>query len=54
MIINNKTVKADGLKSKLGFNQFDPIMTKQESIGIKIRKKISNEEIIEDFMLKNS
>ena len=33
-IIDIKTVKAAELKIKLGFNQVDPIMSKQESIGL--------------------
>ena len=34
-----KTVKAVELKIKLGFNQLDPIMTKQQSIGLKINEE---------------
>ena len=46
-IINMKTVKADELnKIKLGFNQLDLIMNKQESIGLRIRQTFSNEEKI--------
>ena len=42
-----KTVKADELnKIKLGFNQLDLIMNKQESIGLRIRQTFSNEEKI--------
>ena len=37
---------------KLGFNQLDPIITKQESIGLRIRKSFPNEEIIEDSYVK--
>ena len=47
-----KTVKAVELKIKLGFNQLDPIMTKQQSIGLKIKKTFPNKEIIEDFYVK--
>ena len=47
-----KTVKAGELKMKLGFNQLDPIITKQESVGLRIRKSFPNEEIIEDFYVK--
>ena len=54
LIIDIKTVKAAKLEIKLGFNQLDPIMTKQQSIGLKIRKTFPNEEIIEDFYVKNS
>ena len=52
LITDIKTVKAAELKIKLGFNQVDPIMTKQQSIGLRIRKTFPNEEIIEDFYVK--
>ena len=52
LILDIKTVKAGELKTKLGFNQLDPIMPKQQSIGLKIRKTFPNEEIIEDFYVK--
>ena len=35
LILDIKTVKAGGLKIKLGFNQLDLIMTKQQSIGLR-------------------
>ena len=35
LIIDIKTEKAGELKTKLGLNRLDPIMTKQESIGLK-------------------
>ena len=38
LIIDIKTVKAAELKTKLGFNQVDPIMSKQESISLRLRK----------------
>ena len=52
LIIDIKTVKAGELKTRLGFNQLDPIMTKQQSIGLRIRKTFPNEKIIEDFYVK--
>ena len=52
LITDIKTVKAAELKIKLGFNQLDPIMTKKQSIGSRIRKTFPNEEIIEDFYVK--
>ena len=52
LILNIKAVKAAELKIKLGFNQFDPIMTKQQSIGLTIRKTFPNQEIIEGFYAK--
>ena len=51
LIFDIKTVEADELKIKLGFKQLDSIMTKQQSIGLRI-KKIPNQEIIEDFYFK--
>ena len=47
-----KIVKAGELKIKLGFNQFEPIMTKPESIGLRITKIFPNEQIIEGFYVK--
>ena len=52
LIIDIKTVKGGEPKIKLGFNQLDPIMTKLESIGLRIRKAFLNEQIIEDFHVK--
>ena len=49
LIIDTKTLKAAELKTKLGFTQVDPIMSKQESIGLRLKKTFSGEEIIEDF-----
>ena len=53
LIIGTKTVKATDLKTKLGFNEIDPIMSKQESIGLRLKKTFSGEEIIEDFSVLN-
>ena len=52
-ILDIKTVKAGELKIKFGFNQLDPIMIKQQEIGLRSRKLFSNEEIIEDFSALN-
>ena len=38
---------------KLGFNPVDSIMSKQESIGLKLKKVFLGEEIIEDFCAVN-
>ena len=38
-IIDFKIARASELKIKHGFNQLDSIMTKQESIGLEIKKK---------------
>ena len=40
LIIDIKTAEAAELKIKLGFNPVDLIMSKQESIGLKLKKKI--------------
>ena len=53
LIIDIKTVKAAELKTKLGFNLVDPIMSKQESIGLRLKKTFLGEEIIEDFSTLN-
>ena len=37
LIIDLKTAKAAELKTKLGFNQNDPIMSKKESMGLGIK-----------------
>ena len=52
LIIVIQTIKAVELRIKLGFNQPDPIMTKQEPIGSRIRKTFPNEEIIKNFYAK--
>ena len=49
LMLDTKTVKAGEFKSKLGFNQLDPIMTKQQSTGLRLRKSFPNKEIIEYF-----
>ena len=36
LILDTKTVKAGELKIKLGFNQFDLIITKQQSVGLRL------------------
>ena len=46
LITKIKTVKAAELKTIFGFNQLDPIITKQQSIGLRIRKTFPIEEII--------
>ena len=46
------TVKAAEFKTILSFNQLNPIMTKQQSIGLRIRKTFPNEETTEDFYVK--
>ena len=52
LILGIKTVKADELKTKLGFKQLDPTMTKPQSIVLRIKKTFPNEEMIEDFYVK--
>ena len=55
LIIDIKTVKARELKIRLGFNQLDSILNKQESIGLRLTKTFINEKIIEDsYVKKNS
>ena len=38
LILDIKTVKAAELKTKLGYNQIDPIMSKQESMGLRLKR----------------
>ena len=52
LIIDIKTVKARELKIKLGFNQLDLILTKQQSIGLRITKTFINEKLIKDSYVK--
>ena len=44
LIIDIKTVKAAKLQIKLGFNQDDPIMSKQESKGLRLKKYFLGEK----------
>ena len=53
LIIDIITVKSAELRAKLGFNQVDWIISKQESIGLRIKKTFSSKEIIEDFSALN-
>ena len=53
LITDIKTIKAGELKINLGFNQIDPVMTKQRVIGLRLKMLFSNEEIIEDFSALN-
>ena len=53
LIIDMKTVKAGELKIKLGFNQLDPMMNKQQATDVRLRKFFSNKETIEDFSALN-
>ena len=39
LILDIKTVKTGEVKIKLCFKQIDPIMTKQQSVGLRIKKK---------------
>ena len=47
-----RTVKTGEVKIKLCFKQINPIMTKQQSVGLRIKKAFPNEEIIENFYVK--
>ena len=38
LIIDIKTVKAAEINIELGFNQVDPIMSRQESISLRLKK----------------
>ena len=53
LITDIKTIKAGELKINLGFNQIDPVMTKQRVISLRLKMLFSNEEIIEYFSALN-
>ena len=36
-------------KSKFGFNQHDKVLRKQQSLGVRLKKLFSNENIIEEY-----
>ena len=46
IIINFRTAPAVHFKMKLGFNQYDPIMTQEQSVLSKIKTIFSAEEIL--------
>ena len=46
-------LKPAEIKIKLGFNQVDPLRSKQESISLRLKKNFLGEEIIEDFSALN-
>ena len=46
IMLDCRTTPTVDFKSRLGFNQYDPIMTQEQSILIKIQKVFSAEEII--------
>ena len=52
MITDIRTVKVAELKLKLGFNLHDPIIPKQESIGLILKKVFTGMEMTEDFYIK--
>ena len=41
------------IRAKLGINQHDPILTKEQSIGSKIMKVLPGEEIIKQYFILN-
>ena len=49
--MDRRTTKAVEFRAKFKINQFDPILTKEKSIGSKIVKAFLNEEIKELFFL---
>ena len=53
LVIDIKTVKVAELKIKPGLNQVDPVMSKQESMVLRLRKTFLGEEITEDFSALN-
>ena len=49
LIVETKRVKAAELKTKLGFNQINPIMSKEGSVGLRLKKAFSGEKIKRRF-----
>ena len=45
LIIDSRTVSSVEFKSRLGFNNQDPIMTKEQSVLTKIKETFSTEDI---------
>ena len=52
LIIDIRTVNEAERKLELGFNLHHPIMSKQESIGLRLKKTFPSIEIIKDFYVK--
>ena len=53
IMIDTRTTKAFEVRAKFKINQHDPILTKEQSIGLKIIKAFPNEKIKEQFFVLN-
>ena len=53
IMMDTRTTKAFEVKAKFKINQHDPILTKEQSIGLKIIKAFPNEKIKEQFFVLN-
>ena len=51
--MGSRTTAAITFRAKLGINRNDPMLTKEQSIGLKIMKVFSEEEIIEQYFVLN-
>ena len=51
--MGSRTTAAITFRAKLGINRHDPMLTKEQSIGLKIMKVFSEEEIIEQYFVLN-
>ena len=51
--MGSRTTAAITFRAKLGINRHDPMLTKGQSIGLKIMKVFSEEEIIEQYFVLN-
>ena len=51
--MDSRTTAAITFRTKLGINRHDPMLTKEQSIGLEIMDVFSEEEIIEQYFVSN-
>ena len=51
--MDSRTTAAIMFRAKLGINRHDPMLTKEQSIGLEIMEVFSEEEIIEQYFVSN-
>ena len=51
--MDSRTTAAITFRVKLGINRHDPMLTKDQSIGLEIMEVFSEEEIIEQYFVSN-
>ena len=52
-MMDSRTTAAITFRAKLGINRHDPMLTKEQSIGLEIMEVFSEEEIIEKYFVSN-